>query len=202
MINDKTELQRDISLISRAIGLFSAQPQKIANLFMQTLFDAARVDFGDRNLNKKLQSALSFSILSGAIMNAGVTLLYGILKHGYDEEDDYLTDFGYEVIRNTIGIFPSFPVEVINSVLSATDDKSWTSGVAENAVFENMNKLIAGMNAYHNSLNEELSDYQRNKEFNTSLYNGVDGLSKILGFPSVFASNISDYYKVDVNTGE
>lgn len=185
MENDKTPLQRSNNILHKSIGLFSSQPQKISNLFAQRFMSAAQANFTDEIKNKTMRSTMIWAMLAGAALQSSITIMYGILRNGYDEEREYELDFFYEFIRNFTGMFPSLSVEVLNGLLSALDNAPWTGDIASNPVFSLLENAIKATAALKESMDEDKPEFIRDRKYQEGVRQGADALAKIFGAPTV-----------------
>lgn len=185
MENDKTPLQRSNNILHKSIGLFSSQPQKISNLFAQRFMSAAQDGFKDEEKNKTMRSTMVWAMLAGATLQSSITIMYGILRNGYDEEREYELDFFYEFIRNFTGMFPSLSVEVLNGLLSAIDNAPWTGDIASNPVFSLLENAIKATAALKESIDEDKPEFIRDRKYQEGVRQGADALAKIFGAPTV-----------------
>lgn len=196
MLNDKTEVQRSTDPLIRAVSLFSSQPQKITNLLMRNFYAAAAAGFKDPKLNKTLRGSISYALLMGAVLSSAITVVTGIIRNGYDEDDDldYFVDFQYGVARNILGSVPSIRTEALTGILSAIDRKSYTSDVGGNAVFENISTGLEGIAAANDFVyDESLPDRVRDRKEQDAIIKLTDSISKMLGAPNTIVKAAANY---------
>jgi hypothetical protein len=185
MLNDKTGLQRSFGVFQETIGLFSSQPQKIFNLFLQNLFSAARGNFQDPATTKLLQSSAWHSIFVSSATTAAITVSYQILRNGmYEDDDDMYKDFATEMGKNIIGIAPSIGTEALVGLISIFDSRKSVDSLGQNPVMEQITKMIVGLNSYKESLSED--GQMRERLEDKAIGEFVTGLGAISGTPSIF----------------
>lgn len=185
MLNDKTGLQRSFGVFQETIGLFSSQPQKIFNLFLQNLFSAARGNFQDPATTKLLQSSAWSSIFVSSATTASITVAYQILRNGmYEDDDDMYKDFAAEMGKNIIGIAPSIGTEALFGLISIFDSRKSVDSLGQNPVMEQITKMIVGLNSYKESLSEDGQMQERLED--KAIGEFVTGLGAISGTPSIF----------------
>lgn len=188
-MNDRTPIQNSTSMIIRGLSLFSSQPQKIFNTMTQTLLRSAQSGHQDPYLVDNAMKQFTYGIIIASIYQASVTTLWGIMRNGYDEEKDYRLDISIDFIRTILGMTPNFPITVISGLLTTFDDRSWSdSSVGTPVIFDMASDLIKLSEAMSESMDEEKPAYLRERAMRNFERDGVNMLSRVLGFPVTITS--------------
>ncbi len=186
MSNDKTGLQRSHGFFHETIGMFSSQPQKIFNLFLNNMFKAARGNFADSRLNNLAMVNFGYAVVASAALTASITVAYSVMKNGgLDDDDDLKRDFLVEMSKNIIGIAPSGGTEVLMSLLSMFDTRASVDASAQNPVFEQITKVIVGLNAYKDSFDAKTEETETRLQLKAAS-SMSSGVGSMVGVPSSF----------------
>ena len=188
MVNDKTPVQNSVDLLTRSISLFSSQPQKIFNALKQSGIDAARADFKDEELNRVFVMNILQGVLAASVYQAIITAIWGIMKNGYDEEEDYAQNITVDTAKNIFGLTPSLLTQTISGFISTMDTKPWTDEVGGLVVFDTINEVIKSSQSYMDYTDETKPEYIREKEYKKFVMGLTNSMSRVSGFPITVTS--------------
>ena len=179
MDNDKTVSQLSDSPWIRALGIFSSQPQKMANTVMQTIYEAIQQNtFNIQNI--KLRNSVLVSTLGASGWTSMISILYGMLKNGYDEERDYGQEFIWGTAYNILGMAPTFSTEIAKIVMGEMDNLPWENTLGQDPVLEIVStaaKSVGGLSSYILKHDDPKAD----RVLEDAIRNGFDSFPKMIG---------------------
>jgi hypothetical protein len=184
--SDRTPLQRDRSLASTLIGLYSGQQQRLLNSFMQRYADWVHAAPGtpekETAFGQMAWVGFNNIVLNAALM-AVISMMWRLATKmitGDDREEDYAQTLAWDTARGVLGSFPSLPTEGIVMLTTMTDNQKWSSGLIEYAPGEAVGQVINGLQQSVRYMSEE-DEVKKTKLLNQLVYNLADGGTKLTG---------------------
>ncbi|MGG7664054.1 hypothetical protein [Dyadobacter sp. BHUBP1] len=204
-IADLTGMQRDSNFITKVIGLYSGQTQKLFNQLLQAGVEyikfGAQASASDR---KAMWNKLRGSLVSNLIINpmwlAAVTGAYSVLLKllaGDEPEDEefYFRKFGWDYARYLGGVVPGIAEQVTSYVISHIDNEKWQQDFFEVPGLETVDMAYDGLEDLMAYLGEE--DYEKQQKYQDSLMaNMTEVLAIGAGVPKIVEKTGSEW-----NTG-
>lgn len=188
MVNDKTPVQNSVDLITRAISLFSSQPQKIFNSLKQSGIEAAQADFKDEALNRVFVMNLVQGVVAASVYQAVITTVWDIMKNGYDEEEDYQKNIMIDTSRSILGLAPSFWTQFGTGVISTFDNKPWNEEVGGTVMFDVANDALKSVQSFNEMTDETKPEYIREREHKKFIVGFTNTMSRVMGAPITLTS--------------
>lgn len=186
--SDRTPLQRDRSLASTLIGLYSGQQQRLVNTFMQKYADWLHTPAGaakDAAFNQMLFVGFNNIVLNAGMM-AVISMMWKMVQDaisGDDRDKEYGQTLAWDTARGILGSFPSLPTEAVVMITTMTDNQKWSSGLIEYAPGEAVAQTVSGIQQTIAYLGEE-DEAKKIKLLNQITYNMADGTTKLTGLPN------------------
>lgn len=186
--SDRTPLQRDRSLISTLIGLYSGQQQRLVNTFMQKYADWLHTPDGPAKqeaFNNMAWVGFNNILLNAALM-AVISLMWRLVQKaitGDDRPEEYGQTLAWDTARGVLGSFPSLPTEALVMLTTMTDNQKWSSGLIEYAPGEAVAQTISGLQQAVSYVAED-DEAKKVKLLNQLTYNLADGTTKLSGLPN------------------
>lgn len=185
---DRTPLQRDRSLASTLIGLYSGQQQRLLNSFIQRYARWIHAPAGAQKneaFNQMLWVGFNNIALNAALM-ALISMMWRMLMKtitGDKRPEEYAQTFAWDTARGILGSFPSIPTEGLVMLTTMTDNQKWSSGLIEYAPGEAVAQVINGMQQSVRYFGEE-DEAKKQRLLNQIIYNLADGGTKLTGLPN------------------
>ncbi len=205
--SDRTPLQRDKSLASTLIGLYSGQQQRLLNSFIQRYADWVHAAPGstEKNeaFNKMAWVGFNNIVLNAALM-AVISMMWRMAMKmitGDDRPEEWGKTMAWDTARGVLGSFPSIPTEAVIMLTTMTDNQQWSSGLVEYSPGEALGQVVNGLQESVRYLAED-DEAKKAKLLNQIVYNLADGGTKLTGLPNNLGRMIGKMAKAKNNKNE
>lgn len=201
-VADMTTMQTSTNWLTKLLGLYSGQTQKLLNVFMQAFVNWAH-NPQDVEAKARFRKAFISNAIVVPMYLAGVTTLWSVLKAiaNGDEPKDYSyyqDQYLWNIVRNVSSVVPGLSEQVGTTIISNFDNEPWNDGLLEYPGDEIVNATVGSFkDLYQWGAAEDT--HEAGKYADSFYYNVEKAMSGWTGTPKVVTRFVREHTTTDAD---